>query len=413
MRYATLLLTLLLSSLPGWAQKQYVLDYIEQYKEIAISEMLRTGIPASIKLAQGILESDAGRSDLALNSNNHFGIKCGPIWTGKTFYKEDDDRDRRGRLIKSCFRVFPSPQESFVAHSEFLLNPNKAYRYGFLFAIERTDYKSWAWGLKESGYATNPRYAVLLISLIERYELYPFDYYEKVPGDMPLAKAQRQRPKSKPRYSEARISPKKITASWKSNGTDHVRVIPGKVTNNGLTLVYAQLGDTPRSLADRHSASLGDIMAFNENIHEPEQLLATAERVYLEEKKKKYKGSTEVHTVLEGETIYEIAQMYGIQLQRLLDRNRMGSHDEPLPGERIHLRKKAKKKARPRTMVRKKMPSQAQETVPVQVVSHTVRKGETLYSIARKYNVTVDSLKEHNELASSLIHPGQILNLDR
>ena len=150
-------------------------EYIDQYSVIAIAEMRRAGIPASIKLAQGILESNAGASMLAVKANNHFGIKCGGEWRGKAMHKKDDDRNRDGRLVKSCFRWFDSAEQSFIAHSEFLMDPAKDHRYGFLFDLDVTDYKSWAHGLKKAGYATNPRYPQLLISIIENYGLHRYD----------------------------------------------------------------------------------------------------------------------------------------------------------------------------------------------------------------------------------------------
>ena len=143
------------------------LSYIEKYKHIAVAEMDRTGIPASIKMAQGILESGVGESELANTANNHFGIKCGgEVWTGKTHYVWDDE------VVKSCFRVYASAEESYIAHSEFLLNPKKDFRYGALFKLDKTDYKGWANGLQKSGYATSKTYSKNLISIIERLELY-------------------------------------------------------------------------------------------------------------------------------------------------------------------------------------------------------------------------------------------------
>ncbi|MCB0375607.1 MAG: glucosaminidase domain-containing protein, partial [Sinomicrobium sp.] len=127
------------------------LKYIDEYKDIAIREMERAGIPASIKLAQGILESNAGQSDLARRANNHFGIKCGDNWNGRTLHKKDDDYDATGKLIESCFRVYRNAEASFVAHSEFLRDPKKTYRYGFLFQLDPTDYERWAYGLKKAG----------------------------------------------------------------------------------------------------------------------------------------------------------------------------------------------------------------------------------------------------------------------
>lgn len=139
-------------------------SYIERFKYIAVAEMNKNGIPASITLAQGLLESGNGNSELAVKANNHFGIKCNGEWNGKKIYKDDDEKDE-------CFRVYSSAEQSYVDHSEFL----KRKRYANLFDLEKNDYKGWAKGLKEAGYATNPKYPDLLISLIERYQLYRFD----------------------------------------------------------------------------------------------------------------------------------------------------------------------------------------------------------------------------------------------
>ena len=407
MRNILATLCFMLATLAGFAQQTHVATYIDQYKEIAIAEMHRTGIPASIKLAQGILESDAGRSELAQNSRNHFGIKCGPIWEGQTFYKTDDDRDKKGRLIKSCFRVFGSPDLSFVAHSDFLMNPNKSYRYGWLFAIDKHDYKSWAWGLKESGYATNPKYAVLLINIIERHELYSYDYYEPSKN---MVAMHRPRKEPKPVIEHKPIEPRRIKASWKARGTDHIKVINGRVQNNGLTLVYAQKDDTPESLAGRYQADVADMIRYNERIAGPSQSLETAERVYLEQKKKKYKGNVAAHTVLEGETMYEIAQIYGLRLEKLLKRNRLKRNEEPVAGAHIYLRGRVKYRDRP---------ALREDNLELKIAppsisddSHIVQKGETLYSIAMKYELTIAELKDRNDLQSSLIIPGQILQLD-
>lgn len=148
-------------------------NYIRTYGHIAINEMNRVGIPASIKMAQAILESNSGRSTLARQSNNHFGIKCGKNWTGGEVYHEDDDYEN-GLLIRSCFRAYDDPAESFMAHSEFLANPYSK-RYKFLFDLDPQDYKSWARGLKKAGYATDPNYPSKLIGIIENYRLYELD----------------------------------------------------------------------------------------------------------------------------------------------------------------------------------------------------------------------------------------------
>jgi flagellum-specific peptidoglycan hydrolase FlgJ len=150
-------------------------DYIEQHKELAIIEMHRSGVPASITLAQALHETDFGRSRLAKEANNHFGIKCKTYWQGQIFYHKDDDYDKAGKLIESCFRRYNSNLESYVDHSNFL---TQSERYAPLFKLPTFDYKSWAHGLKKCGYATDPGYADKLIKKIERYNLSQYDFYE-------------------------------------------------------------------------------------------------------------------------------------------------------------------------------------------------------------------------------------------
>lgn len=149
------------------------MDYIDQYRDIAVVEMHRTGIPASITMAQAVLESGHGQSSLATNSKNHFGIKCKKYWIGKRYYHPDDDFDKDGTLINSCFRVYETVIDSYVDHSHFLQNGK---HYDPLFSIDKYDYKAWAHGLKKCGYATNPKYGKKLISIIEKYNLQELDY---------------------------------------------------------------------------------------------------------------------------------------------------------------------------------------------------------------------------------------------
>jgi len=148
-------------------------EYIDQYKDLAVVEMHRTGIPASITMAQAMVESGFGKSKLAKESNNHFGIKCKDYWTGRTYYFKDDDLDEKGNLIKSCFRSYDSVIDSYVDHSYFLKNTRY---YNSLFELSTTDYKAWSHGLKKCGYATAKNYGTKLISLIERYHLNELDY---------------------------------------------------------------------------------------------------------------------------------------------------------------------------------------------------------------------------------------------
>lgn len=149
-------------------------SYIEQYSELAVVEMHRSGIPASITLAQGLLESSNGQSDLATNANNHFGIKCKSYWRGMTYYHKDDDKNAKGQLINSCFRAYDNAIDSYVDHTNFL---KESDRYSILFSFSTTDYISWAHGLKSCGYATDPNYATKVIARIEQFQLDRYDYW--------------------------------------------------------------------------------------------------------------------------------------------------------------------------------------------------------------------------------------------
>lgn len=150
-------------------------DYLDQYGDLAVVEMYRSGIPASITLAQGLHESNYGTSSLATRANNHFGIKCKSYWQGHTYYHQDDDYNDRGDLIESCFRSYNSAVESYVDHSNFLMY---SAHYSQLFDLSKTDYVGWAYGLKECGYATDISYSQKLIAKIEKYDLSRFDKKE-------------------------------------------------------------------------------------------------------------------------------------------------------------------------------------------------------------------------------------------
>lgn len=176
LHYVTL--ALLFFNTSTLSAENYVDLYINTYKDIAIQEMMRSGIPASITLAQGIHESSWGKGELALNSNNHFGIKCKDYWQGPSFYYEDDDYDRNGKLMKSCFRAYENPEKSYIDHTDFLVS---TAHYQELFSYSSTDYQRWAKGLKKCGYATDKEYANKLIRTIEKYQLYKFDLPKEEP----------------------------------------------------------------------------------------------------------------------------------------------------------------------------------------------------------------------------------------
>ena len=282
--------------------------YIRQYKDIAIREMERQGVPASIKLAQGILESDAGRSYLARNAQNHFGIKCGSNWNGGTVYREDDDYDDDGRLTKSCFREYRNPEASFVAHSEFLRDPKKSFRYGFLFRLDPTDYRAWATGLRRAGYATNPRYPELLISLIERYDL---DQYDR-PGIIdPI---------------EEDVEP--VVEE----------IIAGIRRTNDVSYLVSEAPLTVAEAARKVNTSVEKLLEYNEALAGPNTTVASGDRVYFQKKRRAYRGRERYHTVEPGEDLYDIAQRYGLRLENLARRNRLDENADPATGSKIKLR---------------------------------------------------------------------------
>jgi flagellum-specific peptidoglycan hydrolase FlgJ len=174
LRFPALLLSVIFVSFNFSAEKA-ANEYIEQFKDLAVVEMYRTGIPASITLAQGLHESHYGTSKLAKEANNHFGIKCKSWWTGKTYYHKDDDLNKKGQLIESCFRAYNSTVDSYVDRSNFL---SQSDRYQVLFSLDRFNYAEWARGLKNCGYATDPDYAEKLIRKIEKYNLQVYDSWE-------------------------------------------------------------------------------------------------------------------------------------------------------------------------------------------------------------------------------------------
>ena len=336
------------------ADKELAFTYINSYKEIAIQEMHRTGIPASIKLAQGLLESDWGRSDLAKSANNHFGIKCGGSWDGSTFYKEDDDRDHRGKLIKSCFRSFSSPTESYMAHSDFLTDPKKQYRYGFLFEYNSTDYRSWAKGLKKSGYATDPKYPDKLISIIEKYNLDQFDSSVKEHEFTYATQKKKKRSTRKTKESTSRKSNSKRKKKSRvkdvsiAKGHSSPKRLPAKYVStlaydidevNNVRMVKAKGGETISELARKIGISEDDILSYNEIYDQSSTILNADEFVYIEKKKRSYRGGKEYHMVEEGETMESIAQLYGIRVKSLFAKNRMPKQSSTFEGVKLSIRK--------------------------------------------------------------------------
>jgi uncharacterized FlgJ-related protein/LysM repeat protein len=312
--------------------------YINRFLHIAISEMDRSGIPASIKLAQGILESGSGTSQLAKYAHNHFGIKCGGSWKGKTYFMWDDD------VEKSCFRVFEKDEDSYIAHTEFVANPLKSSRYGFLFNLAKYDYKGWANGLQKAGYATSQTYANALISIIERYNLYKYDHLtfktESVAaGEMDsIFYVAVVAPDIKPidtTYTDAYV----LIPDPFGNISDSVRIILTKSTFevNALLTVYVQPEDDLAKIAERYKISVSKLKKFNE-IDKSTNPRA-GQYIFLQKKKKSYEGDEQFHTVLEGQTLYDISQHYGIMKKELVRLNKVYKCNTPSPGTLIRLKK--------------------------------------------------------------------------
>lgn len=289
-----LLLVLMTVLLSIGAAKNPKLDYIDKYSDLAIKEMKRTGVPASITLAQGILESNAGQSVLATKGNNHFGIKCHNDWRGKTMKMDDN-------APKECFRVYPNAEASFRDHSDFLRSRD---RYKSLFELKQTDYKGWARGLKKAGYATDPGYADKLITLIEDYELYRFDKGVKVSVKPPLEieepKVVQLEPRPGMKYQES------VTFST-------ARKV---YSQNGVPFVYAEAGETYASIAASNGLFLKELLKFND--YEQEVALEPGTMVYLARKKAQGPAGVNKYVVeKDGETLRNIAQRFGIRYAAL------------------------------------------------------------------------------------------------
>lgn len=255
-------------------------QYIEQYYPIAVEQMERHNIPASITLAQGLLESGAGKSSLTRKSNNHFGIKADNSWTGRKVTSMDNGRNCK-------FRAYDSARESYEDHSKFLVNRE---RYASLFRLDKDDYKGWAKGLKKAGYAEDPAYPTKLINLIERYQLYKFDSYK------------------------SQKSKNILQGSIVQNTTGHPIY-----RSNELLYIIANTGDSFKSLAKETGVSRRKLIKYND-LYKNYPLKA-GDIIYLEKKHKKALKPHEFHTTANGESLYSIAQMYGIKLEKLLDMN--------------------------------------------------------------------------------------------
>lgn len=300
------LASLVALTLPS-ASAQYKMtapQYIEKYKSIAINNMNKHGIPSSITLAQGILESGNGGGRLAVEANNHFGIKCKGSWTGGKIYHDDDEKGE-------CFRKYASPEESYDDHSQFLTS---SQRYASLFTLKNTDYKGWAKGLKAAGYATNPQYAELLIGLIERYQLHQYD--TAAPSwDFKT-----------PAQSDQEFLTKKLDRKARTWGQ-----------LNGAIYVVAREGDTYTKIARNSGRTTSEVLTFND-LQKDAQGPTVGEKVFVTRKKGRTERSILFHRAAVGESARDIAQLYGIRLKTLVRKNPSLLISTPKEGQIIRLR---------------------------------------------------------------------------
>jgi len=287
-------------------------DYIQRYQVLAIEEMNRSGIPASITMAQGCLESANGNSELSRKSNNHFGIKCKSSWKGKRVYYDDDAKNE-------CFRKYKTVEESYIDHTNFLMNNA---RYASLFSLKTTDYKGWARGLKKAGYATAKTYAHSLINIIETHKLYRLDYrlnYDELTA-----------------YEQKKIGQKGISNTLSINAFQSHEVLKF----NGIKSVVAKKGDSYEIIAQE--LGLSEWSLYNYNNQPAGYRPLENEVVYIKPKKRKAGKNNLTHRAGPGETMHYLSQMYGVKLNSLYYKNRMKKGTQPVPGQIIYLRKRGK-----------------------------------------------------------------------
>lgn len=310
--------------------------YISTYADIAVQEMYRSGVPASISLAQGMLESGNGRSELAQKSNNHFGIKCHNGWTGERVYHDDDAKGE-------CFRKYSHPHQSYRDHSDFLRYRD---RYKFLFDLKATDYKGWAYGLKQAGYATDPNYSTKLIKLIEDYKLYQYDTktasFGAAGANTAKKKATHTAKEPEEVVAQLPLSPtviERVEPVSKQEAKKYFQVSLSRevYSKNGVPFIYSSEGETYETIADSYGLFVKELLKFNDLSAEEALLPGTV--IYLQAKKKNAAPGLEMHILEDGESVRQIAQRYAVKLKQIYKLNGWAKDYMPKAGESVKLRK--------------------------------------------------------------------------
>ena len=458
----TLTVTLFIVQFVAFSQqRQDVLDYIAKYKDIAIEEMVRCKIPASITLAQGLHESGWGKSDLSKQANNHFGIKCKSDWDGKKFFKNDD-------APNECFRVYEHAGDSYVDHSDFLVTRS---RYTPLFQLTITDYRGWANGLKAYGYATNPKYPEILISTIEAYNLSQYDKQglaeiaenesllnhigapdapeplmasNTAPVKVQTARVAEQHAPvvtTTPVHQSVTAAPVAMSSpeiTHKVEKTEpkvekHEPIFASTPVNsnarkeyvvNGLRALRAQGNENPLTIAIDYDLDFARVLAMNDLAEN--ELFKNGESIFLQPKK--MHGEQITYVVQAGESMRDVSQKTGVRLKDLYQKNDMKftENEQALAGEVIYLQEK--RNGSPRTMPysaylktqnknssadlnnsSSRTTSITGTTIPQPNHQYQVQQSDTLYSIAQKFNLSIEQLKAINNLENNPIRPGQTL----
>jgi LysM repeat protein len=379
------------------AQNMTAQQYIQEYKDLAISEMKRMGVPAAITLAQGLLETQSGNSDLLKASNNHFGIKCKSTWTAETVSHDDD-------APGECFRKYKSAEDSYRDHSNFLRGNS---RYDFLFQLNPADYKAWAYGLRKAGYATNPKYPEILIKNIEdnNLEQYTLEAINDVPH-----------------FDGAKYADEPVNISANTSD-DSDLAMPSNLTINGAKALYAPKGTSLLAIATQHHINLEKLLAINDLTEDG--ILKKGQYIFLEKKKKE--GQQDFCVTEPNETMYDISQKYGVILQNLYSYNQFTPDDFIVTGTKIFLKPPVIReitasrnvnaegtRQNPERGDLKPLSSNLQpSTSNLQPSTHEVLPKESLYGISKKYGVSVNDLKKLNNLANDHIQTGQQLIISK
>jgi len=381
-----------------------IVSYIKTYAQLAIQEMDRIGFPASIKIAQGIIETNAGRSELVQQSNNHFGIKCKTNWTGEKVYHDDD-------ATGECFRKYSSATDSYIDHSNYIKSQP---RYDILFTYDVNDYKSWAWGLKNAGYATSSIYAQTLIKFIETYNLNSLNefndddssalssYFNLLENDLGSLTSSSKRAS----LSESTI----YSVENEESKTDEVEVEKntkpaesqkGIFKINGLKVVYCKANQSLLSIAKKNHVHLSQLLSWNE-LPKSTTLLKEDQLIFLQKKKKH--ADKDIHIVQHGEGLYDISQKEGVRLESLISINDIDKNQRLKNKEKIRLNNESTPGLRhfSKSTHNKK-----------HIALHVVKQGESLYTIAKKYKITIDSIKDANSMKRNELQVGQSLKIPK